>query len=168
MKIGRSILIHAVAIGALSGVAYWLSYDAMRHIAAMQAAQADKAAREAMESQLAILRAASGKANDLAPVIAAILPTQDALVDFPRETGALARQSGLDFSFGFGESVAGTTTTPGTVAFAMSGKGPALKWAEFLKAFESGANAVSVDVARMRSNDGKSYDMTINGKAFTQ
>ena len=80
----------------------------------------------------------------------------------------MARQAGLDFNFGFGGTVAGATSTPGTVAFSMSGKGPALAWTEFLKAFESGANAVSVDTARMLSNDGKSYDVTVNGKAFTQ
>lgn len=157
-----------IVIAVLLGIAYWLSYDATRHIRGMQAAQADKAARESMESRLEALRAAGAKAAEIAPSVSAILPRQDDLVNFPRETAALARQSGLDFSFGFGATAAGTTTTPGSVAFTMSGKGLILKWIEFLKAFESGVNTVSVDTARMTSGDGKSYDVTVNGKAFTQ
>ncbi len=153
---------------ALYGADSWFRYDITRHVALIRVARTERAARASSEGQLTILRRESDRADAALPALAALLPQQDALIDFPRKAVAFARQYGLDFSFTFGESTRGASTTPGYVAFSASGKGQGDKWVDFLKAFESSPNVVAVDTVQMRAGTAGSYDVTINGKVFSQ
>lgn len=160
--------IYIVIAAVLWGASAWFMADIARRTASIAGAEGEAAARRAAESSITALTADNVKAKALLPALSGILPDQDSLIDFPREAALLARQYGLEFSLNFGVGASGSTTTPGTVAFSASGKGPGGKWAEFLKAFESGRHIVSLGEVRMATVDGKSYDVNIDGKVFSQ
>lgn len=164
-----------------AGIA-WLAYDMNRHAGTIQAALAEMQSRKDSESQLALLRGQAREASGYAPFLVSILPDADSLISVPREAISLARLSGLDFSFAFGESVKGTTTTAGMIAYTMSGKGPAEKWIDFLRAFEAASPIASVEGITMASTDAprgeagsprneagaKIYEVNAHGNIFSQ
>ena len=154
----------AVFLGA--GIA-WLAYDMNRHAATIQVALGEIQSRKNSESQLSVLRGQASQAEGQVPFLTSILPEADALISVPREATSLARLSGLDFSFAFGESVKGATTTAGTIAYTISGKGPLDKWLDFLNSFEQGSPLVSVVRATL-VGDGKTYEVNAHGNIFSQ
>ena len=160
--------IYAFAAAVAYGIGAWFEYDITRHVAAIRAAEGEKTSRLAAGSRLAILRAAATKADAVAGDIAEMLPAQDGLISFPRRAGELAKAHGIEFGMTFGASVAGTTTTPGYVAFSASGKGTAENILGFVGAFEAGTGIVGIDTMRMNATSAGSYDMTIDGKVFSQ
>lgn len=139
-----------------------------RRVAAIREARTAIRSREMAGENLARLTAQASFAGAEVPFLAALLPEEDTLVDFPREAAALARQYALDFSFAFGASEKGTAKAPGHVAFSMSGKGGTDGWFSFLRAFEAGSKIVRFEDIRMESGDGAAYDVTSYGKIFTQ
>ncbi len=155
----------AVLLGA--GIA-WLAYDMDRRAEGIQKSLAEMQSRKDSEGQLALLRGQAEQATAYVPFLVSILPDPDSLISVPRDAANAARLYGLDFGFAFGESVKGATTTAGTVAYSMSGKGPLGKWIDFLAAFEGGAPLAGIDKAVFASPDGKSYEATINGNIFSQ
>lgn len=160
--------VYAAVAGVFWGASAWFKADISRRTGRIAEAEGRASARQAAEKSIALLTADSAKADALLPALTGVLPDQDSLIDFPREAALLARQYGLEFSLNFGAGTPGTTTTPGSVAFAAAGKGPGAKWAEFLRAFESSKRVVSLDQVRMATVDGKSYDVNIDGKVFSQ
>lgn len=155
----------AVFLGA--GIA-WLAYDMNRHAANIQMALGEIQSRKNSESELTVLRGQAAQAGGQVPFLTSILPDEDALVGVPREMTSLARLHGLDFSFAFGESVKGATTTAGTIAYTISGKGPLDKWLDFLDSFERGSPMVSVLGATLAGTDGKTYEVNAHGNIFSQ
>lgn len=160
--------VYVIIALAFWGASAWFKSDIARRTGRITEAEGRALARRSAEAGVTALTADSAKAEALLPALTGVLPDQDSLIDFPREAALLARQYGLEFSLNFGAGVSGTTTTPGSVAFTASGKGPSAKWAEFLKAFESGKRIISLGEVRMATVDGKSYDVNINGKVFSQ
>ena len=155
----------AVFLGA--GIA-WLAYDMNRHAESIQKSLAEMQARKDAEGNLTLLRGQSTQASGYVPFLLSILPDPDSLISLPRDMTNRARLYGIDFAFAFGDSVRGSTTTAGMIAYTMSGKGPADKWVDFLRAFESGAPLTSVEKAVFSSTDGKEYEVKINGNIFSQ
>jgi hypothetical protein len=155
----------AVFLGA--GIA-WLAYDMNRHAATIQKSLAEIQARKDAEGNLTLLRGQAEQARGYVPFLVSILPNADSLISVPRDMVAKARLYGLDFGFTFGNSVKGATTTAGTIAYTMSGKGPLDKWIDFITGFEAGTPLASVDRAVFTSPDGKTYETKINGNIFSQ
>lgn len=150
-----------------AGIA-WFAYDMGRRAEGIQKSLAEMQARKDAEGNLVLLRGQASQASAYVPFLVSILPEPDSLISVPREAAAEARLYGLDFGFAFGETVRGSTTTPGTVAYVMSGKGPLGKWLDFLAVFEKGAPLASVEGAVFSSTDGKTYEAKINGNVFSQ
>ncbi len=146
----------------------WLEYDAHRHARAIQDATRESRARTSAENQLSLLRSQADAAAKETPLLLSLLPLQDQLIHFPRESGLLARRHNVEMGFLFGASASSATSTPGSVAFAMTGKGAAADWLDFLAEMETGQYLIGIDSLRMASADGKTYDTTINGKIFSQ
>ncbi|MSR73723.1 MAG: hypothetical protein EXS60_01545 [Candidatus Pacebacteria bacterium] len=155
----------AVCLGA--GIA-WLAFDMDRHAQTIQKSLAEIQARKDAEGNLVLLRGQAGQASGYVPFLVSILPDPDSLISLPRDLTAKARLYGIDFGFTFGASTKGATTTAGTIAYTMSGKGPADKWIDFLRAVESGNPLASIERAVFTSTDGKLYETKINGTIFSQ
>lgn len=149
-------------------MAAWLEYDAHRHARAIQDAKRELYARASAENQLSLLQSQADAAAKETPFLLSLLPLQDQLIHFPRESGALARRHNIEMGFLFGASAPSATSTPGSVAFAMTGKGAAADWLDFMTEIEAGQYLIGIDSLRMASADGKIYDTTINGKIFSQ
>lgn len=155
----------ALILGA--GIA-WLAYDMDRHATAIQKSLAEIQARKDAEGNLVLLRGQASQASAYVPFLVSILPDPDTLISVPRDLAAKARLYGLEFGFAFGASTKGATTTAGTIAYTMSGKGAADKWVEYLRAVEGGTPLASVERAVFTSTDGKLYEAKINGTIFSQ
>jgi hypothetical protein len=167
-EIAFTVFIAGVVAVFLGGGIAWLAYDMNRHAATIQKSLAEIQARKDAEGNLVLLRGQSTQASGYVPFLVSILPEPDSLISLPREITNRARLYGIDFGFAFGESVRGSTTTAGTIAYTMSGKGTADKWMDFLRALESGTPLASVEKAIFSSADGKEYEVKINGNIFSQ
>lgn len=155
----------AVILGA--GIA-WLAYDMNRRAARIQESLLEIERRKESEGNLVLLRGQAEQAKGYVPFLVSILPEADSLISVPRDITAKARLYNLDFGFTFGESVKGSTTTPGTVAYVMSGKGPLDKWVGFITEIERSAPLMGIDRALFTSADGAVYEAKINGTIFSQ
>jgi hypothetical protein len=167
-EIGFSLLIIGIVAVLLGAIIAWLAYDMNRHATGIQSLLAEMQARKEAEGQLVILKGQATQAAGYAPSLLSMLPEADSLVGFPREAASRARLYGLDFGFTFGESTKGSTTTPGTVAYVMSGKGLLGKWIDFIYAFEAGSPLLGVERAVFESSNGTAYEAKITGHVFSQ
>ena len=167
-EIALTVLIAGIIAVFLGGGIAWLAYDMNRHAVVIQKSLAEIQARKDGEGNLALLRGQAEQASGYVPFLVSILPEPDSLISLPREMTNRARLYGIDFSFAFGESVTGSTTTAGMIAYTASGKGDALKWLDFLRALESGSPLANVEKALFSSADGKEYEVKINGNIFSQ
>ncbi len=167
-QVGIWLAWNAAVAAVMFGVIAWLAADMNARVASIRDARTAIKAREVVRENVTVLRSQASLAAQEVPYLMSLLPTEDALIDFPREAGVLARQNALDFSFSFKESVKGSTTTPGSVAFSASGKGGGEGWLAFLRSFSAGSKIIGFDDIRMTSKDGSVYDTVIHGKIFTQ
>lgn len=167
-QVGYAIGAYAAIAAVLAGMVMWLGYDMRRHVQAIQDAKRELLMHESAENQSALLRVQADAAARETPRLLSLLPLQDQLIHFPRESGNLARRHNLELGVLFGASAPSATSTPGTVAFSMTGKGAAVDWLDFLSEIEAGQYFVGIDSLRMASADGTVYDATINGKIFSQ
>lgn len=152
----------------VGGMVVWFAHDMTRRVALIHDMRRETLLRSSSSEQGILLNAQADQAMRAMPFLQSLLPPVDRLINFPRESGVLARRHNLEFGFSFGVSVPGTVDTPGTLAFSASGKGAAEPWFDFMREFESGQYLVGLDSLRMTSADGKRYDTAINGKIFTQ
>lgn len=162
----------AVILGA--GIA-WLAYDMDRHASAIQKSLGEIRARKDAEGNLVLLRGQASQAVSYVPFLVSILPDPDTLISVPRDMTAKARLYDLDFGFAFGASTKGATTTAGTIAYTITGKGALDKWIDYLRAVESGSPLTGIERAVFSSVDsprgeagGKAYEVKINGTIFSQ
>ena len=152
----------------LGGVVAWFAHDMTRRVAVIHDARREVLVRSSSSEQGTLLKVQAVQASRAMPFVQSLLPATDRLINFPKESGALARRHSLEFGFLFGASTPGTVHAPGTLAFSISGKGLADPWLNFMREFEKGQYVIGLDSLRMTSTDGKLYDMAINGKIFTQ
>lgn len=174
-EIALSVFIAGCIAAVLGAGIAWLAFDMNRHAETIQKSLAEIERRKDSESQLTLLRGQAQQASGYVPFLVSILPEADSLISVPRDAAATARLYGLDFGFTFGESVKGATTTAGTTAYVISGKGPLDKWIGFLADFETSGPLASVDKATFASTDlprgeagSKTYEAKINGSIFSQ
>lgn len=167
-EIGFSVFIGGVIAVVLGAGIAWLAYDMDRHATEIQKSLAEIQARKDAEGNLVLLRGQAQQASGYVPFLVSILPNPDSLISVPRDLTAKARLYGLDFGFTFGASTKGATTTAGTIAYTMSGKGAVDKWIDFIRAVESGSPLTAVERATFSSVDGKTYEAKINGTIFSQ
>lgn len=167
-EIGFSVFIAGVIAVFLGAGIAWLAYDMDRHATGIQKSLAEIQSRKDAEGNLTLLRGQASQASGYVPFLVSILPDPDTLISVPRDLTAKARLYGLDFGFAFGASTKGATTTAGTIAYTMSGKGAVDKWIDFIRAVESGSPLTAVERATFSSADGKLYEAKINGTIFSQ
>ncbi len=167
-EVAFTVFIAGVIAVILGAVIAWLAFDMDRRAAAIQQSLAEIQARKDAEGNLVLLRGQASQASGYVPFLVSILPDPDSLISVPRDLTARARLYGIDFGFTFGASTKGATTTAGTIAYTMSGKGALDKWINFLAAFEAGTPLARVDRAVFGSPDGTTYETTINGTIFSQ
>lgn len=146
----------------------WFAHDMTRRVTLIHDMRRETLLRSSSSEQGVLLKAQADQAARAVPFLQSLLPPVDRLINFPRESGVLARRHGLEFGFSFGASAPGTVVLPGTLAFSANGKGAAEPWFGFMREFESGQYLIGLDSMRMTSVDGKRYDTAINGKIFTQ
>lgn len=167
-QIGLAVAGYVVVVMVVGGVVVWFAHDMTRRVALIHDMRRALLLRSSSSEQGVLLKAQADQASRALPFLESLVPPVDRLINFPRESGALARRQGLEFGFSFGVSAPGAVRAPGTLAFSASGKGAAESWLQFMRAFESGQYLIGLDTVRMTSADGKQYDTTINGKIFTQ
>lgn len=174
-EIGLTIFLACLAAVFLGAGIAWLAHDMNRHAANIQTVLAEIKSRKDSERELTLLRGQAAQASGQVPYLTSILPDEDALISVPREAASLARLRGLDFSFVFGASMRGATTTAGTIAYTISGKGPLDKWVDFFDAFERASPLASVEKITLTGTDsprgetgGKIYEANAYGNVFSQ
>lgn len=167
-QIARLVAGYVAVVMVAGGVVVWFAHDMTRRVALIHDMRRAILLRSSSSEQGILFKAQADHAARAVPFLESLLPPVDRLINFPRESGALARRHGLEFGFSFGASVPGARTAPGTLAFSANGKGAAESWLKFMRAFESDQYLIGLDMVRMTSVDGKRYETTINGKIFTQ
>ncbi len=152
----------------LGGMVAWFAYDMSRHVVAIQSARGTLSARASGDTEFSRLKSQANQAAQELPFLTSLLPSEGQLINFPRESGILARQNTIELGFSFGASTAGTTSAPGFTAFMMSGQGALNNWFDFMRALETSNYVIGIDVVRLTTTDGKIYNGNINGKVFSQ
>lgn len=167
-QIAASVAGYIAVVMVLGGAVAWFAHDMTRRVAAIHEVRRAALLRSSSNEQGALLKTQADQAVRVTLWLQSLLPHTDRLINFPKESGVLARRHGLEFGFSFGAHVAGSDTAPGTLTFSLNGKGAAEQWLDFLREFETGQYLIGLDSLRMTSADGKWYETAINGKIFTQ
>ncbi len=114
---------------------------------------------------LASLRSEFEKAKPYFSLLENILPPRDQLLVFSNELENLAKKSGLEFGFTFGEEKSASGKEPGYISFRLTLAGSYEGFASFLKSVESSryfVNFSNVDIAKK----GDGFSAILNGKVF--
>ena len=149
----------------LIALVFILTTDLDNNLAKIKSQHSTLASRSSALESLANLRGQADKANPYFSFLENILPPRDQLLSFSKEIENVARKSGLEFGFTFGEEKLSTDQQPGQIAFRMSVEGSYDAISGFLKELEVGRYFIdisNVDLNKKASN----YSALISGKVF--
>lgn len=160
-------LLWAGALALLLGATAWLGYDMQTIVEGIT-----KERRSILEEQRTIqsittLKSGFDEAKGYVDILERLLPTKDALINFPKEMNELGRQQNIEATVSFGTETAGNESSPGSIQFLLNARGAYDAIANFLKAVEESRYLVAWDNIDISEHAGK-YEAKINGKVFSR
>lgn len=160
-------MIYLILALVLVGVTWWLGFDISRRVSSIQQNKKDLTFRSSASEALLFLKSAGEQAAVDRLFLENLLPTQDKLIDFPKDLDGLARINRVDMDFNFGEEAPGGEATPGHIAFNIIVKGELNNILNFLRAMEGSRYLMEFNAYNL-TVEGKNYQAMINGKVFSQ
>lgn len=161
-----SVGVYSGIIAVLGIILFFVGSDITRRTDEIKQIRSELLFRVQLTESLALLREGSEEAKNYAAALNGILPTQDQLITFPREIGAVARQSNIDFNFSLGQEKSVAEEKLKRTGFTMTGQGLFENLTGFLKSLELAGYPLSfdsIDLTRQDSN----FKALITGNLFS-
>lgn len=142
-------------------------FDITRRVAQIQNTEQELALRREAITTLTRLRGEAERARQYKDLLVNILPSQDALIGFPREAQAMARRRELAFFIKFGEETAAAGGEPGSLSFQATANGTFEQFVAFLRDLESSRFFVALDQVELL-HTGSRVAATLHGRVFSR